>query len=91
MTPGPSRRSRQVRDYTAQEIPRHPHASRLGRDAGRVADEVIAHLTGIVGAKITITLEVEAEIPSGASDHVVRTVTENSRTLMFTSQGFDAD
>ena len=66
-------------------------ATRLGRDAGRVAEEVIAHLTGIVGARVTVTLEVEAEIPSGASDQVVRTVTENSRTLKFTSQGFEAD
>jgi hypothetical protein len=66
-------------------------AARVGRDAGRVAEEVIAHLTGIVGAKVTVTLEVEALIPSGASDHVVRTVTENSRTLNFTNQGFEAD
>jgi hypothetical protein len=66
-------------------------ATRLGRDAGLVAEEVIAHLTGIVGARVTITLEVQAEIPGGASDHVVRTVTENSRTLKFTSQGFEAD
>ena len=66
-------------------------ATRLGRDAGRVAEEVIAHLTGIVGAKVTITLEVEAEIPGGASDHVVRTVTENCRTLKFTSQGFEPE
>jgi len=30
----------------------------------------------------------DAEIPSGAPDHVVRTVTENGRTLKFTSPGF---
>ena len=66
-------------------------ATRVGRDAGRVAEEVIAHLTGLVGAKVTVTLEIEAQIPSGASDHVVRTVTENSRTLKFTSQGFEKE
>ena len=66
-------------------------ATRVGRDASRVAEEVIAHLTGLVGAKVTVTLEVEAQIPSGASDHVVRTVTENSRTLKFTSQGFEKE
>src|SRR5712692_9293480 len=65
--------------------------TRVGRDASRIADEVIAHLSGLVGAKVTVTLEVEAEIPSGAPDHVVRTVTENSRTLKFTSQGFEAE
>jgi hypothetical protein len=66
-------------------------ASRVGRDASRIADEVIAHLSGLVGATVTVTLEVEAEIPSGAPEHVVRTVTENSRTLKFTSQGFEKE
>jgi Protein of unknown function (DUF499) len=65
--------------------------ARVGRDASRIADEVIAHLSGLVGAKVTVTLEVEAEIPSGAPAQVVRTVTENSRTLKFTSQGFEQE
>jgi len=65
--------------------------TRVGRDASRVADEVISHLAGLVGAEVTVTLEIEAEIPSGAPDHVVRTVTENSRTLKFTSQGFETE
>ena len=34
------------------------------------------------------TLEIEAEVPAGAPDHVVWTVTENRRMLKFTSQGF---
>jgi hypothetical protein len=66
-------------------------AARVGRDASRVAEEVIAHLAGLVGAKVTVRLEVEAEMPSGAPDHVVRTVTENSRTLKFSSQGFERE
>ena len=66
-------------------------ATRVGRDASRIADEVIAHLSGLVGAKVTVTLEVEADIPSGVPDHVVRTVTENSRTLKFTSQEFEKE
>jgi len=65
--------------------------TRVGRDAGRIAEEVIAHLAGLVGAKVTVTLEVEAEVPSGAPEQVVRTVTENSRTLKFTSQGFEQE
>ena len=65
--------------------------ARVGRDAGRIADEVISHLDGLVGAKLKVTLEIEAEIPSGAPDHVVRTVTENGRTLKFTSQGFEQE
>ncbi len=65
--------------------------TRVGRDASRIADEVIAHLSGLVGSTVTVTLEIDANIPSGAPDHVVRTVTENSRTLKFTSQGFEKE
>ena len=66
-------------------------STRVGRDASRIADEVIAHLSGLVGAKVKVTLEIEAEVPSGAPDQVIRTVTENSRTLKFTSQGFEKE
>ena len=65
--------------------------TRVGRDASRIADEVIAHLSGLVGAEVRVTLEIDAEIPSGAPDQVVRAVTENSRTLKFTSQGFEKE
>ena len=64
-------------------------ATRVGRDASRIADEVIAHLAGLVGATVAVTIEIEAQIPGGAPDNIVRTVTENSRTLRFTSQGFE--
>ena len=66
-------------------------AARVGRDAGRIAEEVISHLAGLVGAEIRVTLDVEATIPDGAPENVVRTVTENSRTLKFTSQGFERE
>lgn len=64
-------------------------STRVGRDAGRVADEVISHLAGIVGAKVRVTLEIEAELPDGAPDDVVRVVTQNSRDLKFDTQGFE--
>jgi hypothetical protein len=66
-------------------------AARVGRDAGRIADEVISHLAGLVGSNVRVTLEIEADFADGVSDQVVRTVTENSRTLKFTSQGFESD
>ena len=66
-------------------------SARVGRDASRIAEEVISHLSGLVGAQVTVTLEIEAEVPEGAPDHVIRTVTENSRTLKFTSQGFEKE
>ena len=65
--------------------------ARVGRDAGRIAEEVIAHLAGMVGADVTVTLEIAAEMPSGASESVVRTVTENCRTLNFAIHGFEKE
>ncbi|MSQ60241.1 MAG: hypothetical protein EXR36_11520 [Betaproteobacteria bacterium] len=66
-------------------------SERTGRDAGRIADEVISHLVGLVGSKVRVTLEIEADIPGGVPDSVVRTVTENARTLKFSNQGFEKE
>jgi predicted AAA+ superfamily ATPase len=62
---------------------------RLGRDAARIAEEVVQHLTGLVGAKVEITIEIHADLPDGAGDKLVRDVTENCRTLKFTEYGFE--
>ncbi|HUZ18905.1 MAG TPA: DUF499 domain-containing protein, partial [Spirochaetia bacterium] len=64
---------------------------RVGRDAGRIAEEIISHLSVQPDAHVTVTLEIEAELPEGASDTLVRTVTENARTLKFTNQGFERE
>ena len=61
----------------------------MGRHASQIAEEVIAHIAGLVGANVTVTLEIEAEIPDGAPEQVVRTVTENGQTLKFTNQAFE--
>ncbi len=66
-------------------------STRVGRDASKIAEEVIAHLVGLVDADVTVTLEIHANIPSGAPDNTVRTVTENCRTLKFTDQGFEKE
>jgi hypothetical protein len=77
--------------------PRRFHGSvaldptRVGRDASRIAEEVIAHIAALTGAQVTVTLEIEATVPDGAPEHVVRIVTENSRTLKFTSHGFETE
>jgi hypothetical protein len=64
-------------------------ATRLSRDVDAIASSVVQHLAGLLDAKVTITVEIEAEIPTGAPDNVVRTVTENCRTLKFESSGFE--
>jgi hypothetical protein len=81
----------------AVPLPRRFHGTvvldpaRVGRDASRIADEVIAHLAGQLGADVTVTLEIAVSLPKGAPDQLVRTVTENSRTLKFTSHGFESE
>lgn len=66
-------------------------SERLGRDAGQIAQEVVGHLQALPGAKVTVQLEIAAEIPEGAPENVVRTVSENAKTLKFEQQGFEAE
>lgn len=65
--------------------------TRMGRDAGRIADEVISHLTSLGGVKAKITLEIDIEIPSGIPQDRVRIVNENSNTLKFKGHGFEEE
>jgi hypothetical protein len=43
----------------------------------------------MAGVTVRATLEVDADIPTGASEDFVRTITENCRTLRFESHGFE--
>ncbi|MFN8473888.1 MAG: Swt1 family HEPN domain-containing protein [Anaerolineae bacterium] len=63
----------------------------IAKDTNAIADAVIQHLASLVGAKVRVTLEIEADIPDGAPENVVRTVTENCRTLKFTDHGFETE
>ena len=65
--------------------------TRVGRDAGRIAEEVIAHLVPVPGAEVSVTMEIEVRLPNGVDAQVVRTVTENGNSLKFTSQGFERE
>jgi hypothetical protein len=40
---------------------------------------------------VEIKLEISADIPTGVPDDVVRTVTENAKTLKFEQHGFEED
>ena len=64
---------------------------RAGRDAGQIAENVIAHLEGLTGARVRVTLEIEADLPDGAPEQVMRTVSENARTLHFDNFGFEEE
>jgi hypothetical protein len=77
------------------KAPRRFHGSvtlnpiRLSRDAGAIADEVVQHLAKLANANVEVTLKIDAEVPNGVPDNVVRTVTENCRTLKFRIHGFE--
>jgi hypothetical protein len=62
---------------------------RLGRDAARIAEEVVQHLSALVGTEVEVTIEIQAKLADGASEKVVRDVTENCRTLKFNDYGFE--
>ncbi|MDL2259623.1 DUF499 domain-containing protein [Deltaproteobacteria bacterium OttesenSCG-928-K17] len=63
--------------------------TRINRDVQRLVEEVIAHLTSISGAQVTVSLEVTANAPDGMPQQTVRTVSENCRTLKVKDFGFD--
>lgn len=64
-------------------------AMRLARDAGQVADEIVKHLAGLVDTEVEVRVEIIATRKEGFPDEVVRTVTENARTLKFDQHGFE--
>ena len=63
--------------------------TRIGRDVQRLVEEVISHITTVDGAQVEVTLEVNAKSTDGLTRQVVRTVSENCRTLRVQSFGFD--
>ncbi|MGQ9927402.1 MAG: hypothetical protein ACUVS4_11075, partial [Chloroflexaceae bacterium] len=64
--------------------------NRVGRDAGQIAQEIIAHLVAQHGADVQITLDIDARFPNGVPDDLLRIVTENSRVLRVRG-GFEHD
>ncbi len=66
-------------------------ATRAGLEASQIAKEVIAHLVNLPGAEVRVTLEIQATFQGEVPDHLVRTLTENCRTLRFASHGFEEE
>lgn len=84
-------------DSTEQSNAKRYHGSvildgtRVVRDASQIAEEVVVHLTSLLGADVKLTLHIEAKIPSGVPKRVERIVIENSRTLNFDDSGFESE
>lgn len=62
---------------------------RLGRDAGRLAQEVVAHLQGFLGTETEVTIEIRATNADGFPEAIVKIVGENAAALRFTDHGFE--
>jgi len=62
---------------------------RASRDIGKIAQEVVQHLTKQVSAEVEMTLEIRAKLPKGADEKLRRDVTENCRTLNFDTCEFE--
>jgi hypothetical protein len=54
-----------------------------------IMEEVVKHLTGIVGATVKVTLEIEATIPDGVPESIQRTILENCSVLKFKNPAFE--
>ncbi|MBC6443273.1 MAG: ATP-binding protein [Rhodobacteraceae bacterium] len=58
-------------------------ADRPVRDLGGITESIITHLTRLPRAQVTLTLDIDAEIPSGIDRATVRTLLENAAALRF--------
>lgn len=66
-------------------------SQRAQRDLTTVVQEVIQHLTSLVGCDVRITLEVSAEKRDGFEEAILRVVGENSRSLKFDHFEFEGE
>jgi hypothetical protein len=62
---------------------------RLGRDAGRIGQEVVAHLNALIGTEVEVTIEVRGTNAEGFPEEVIRIVSENTASLRFRTHGFE--
>ncbi len=61
------------------------------RDFAEIVEHVLQHLSALPGAKAEVSVEISAHVPDGVPPDVVRTVSENARTLKFTQHGFEPE
>lgn len=66
-------------------------AQRLTSQVDQIVDEILQHLTSLTGCEVEVSLEIRAWWRDGFDEAIIRTVTENSRTLKFKGYGFERD
>lgn len=65
-------------------------AERYSADFAKIATEVLSNLAAS-GAKLTISLSIDAIHPDGFTEQQLRTIRENATTLKFTTNEFEAE
>ena len=63
----------------------------VGHDVRMIVDEVLSHLTNLEGADVSVSLDINANLPNGAPHDTVRTVQENCRILGFRIKEFQSE
>ncbi|WP_424940097.1 DUF499 domain-containing protein [Aliiroseovarius sp. S253] len=58
-------------------------SDRPAHEMRQVVEAIVEQLTDLPGAKVSLILEIDAEVASGLDKSVVRTLTENANTLGF--------
>ena len=81
---GPSRAS----EFTSFRAVAVVDGGRLGRDAARIAEEIVAHLAGRTGTDVEVTIEISATDAAGFPPELIRTVSENAAALRLREHGF---
>jgi len=64
-------------------------ADRLGRDAGKIHEEILANLIDLPNVQADVTMEIKIRAPGGIEEDGVRVVTENATVLKFDHAGFE--
>jgi len=69
----------------------HLNPMRMASEAGTIGQEIVQHMQALLGSDVEVTLEITAKNPDGFPPNVIRTVTENARTLKFENIGFEEE
>jgi predicted AAA+ superfamily ATPase len=64
-------------------------ATRMTRLSADIAEAIVQHLNSLPGAEVEIRLDIQAQVPEGVPENVVRTVNENAFTLKFDDFSFE--
>jgi predicted AAA+ superfamily ATPase len=64
-------------------------ADRPARDMHQIVEAIVEQLTTLPGSKVTLRLEIDAEVPGGLDRAKVRTLIENANTLGFSEKAVE--